>query len=75
MSRGFAGHAHRIGRDPQVGQAERGEMGHPLGLAAEFADVCAGERVDDPVREIGGAHIGGRRSVDRIARRPAQKIA
>jgi len=75
MSRGFAGHAHGIGGDPQFGRAERGEMGRPLGLGGEFADVCAGERVDDAVRQIGCAHVGGGRRVDGVARRSAQEIA
>ena len=73
--RGFAGHAHRIGRDAQLGQAERGEMGRPLGLGAEFEDVCAQQRVDDAVGQIGGAHVGGRRRIDRVARRSAEQIA
>jgi len=75
MSRAFAGHAHRIGGDPQLGQAERGEMGDPLGLGAEFEHVCAHERVDDAVRQIGRAHVGFRRRIDRVARRSAEQVA
>ena len=48
-------------------------MGHPLGLAGEFEHVCAGQRVDDAVGEIGGAHVGRRRRIDRVARRPAEQ--
>jgi len=75
MSRGFAGHAHGIGGHPQHGQAERGEMGRPLGLGAEFEHVCAGERIDDAVRQIGRTHVGRRRRIDRVARRSAEQIA
>ena len=72
--RGFAGHAHGIGVDPQFGQAERADMGRPLGLAGEFEHFCAAERVDDAVRQIGGAHIGRRRRVDRVARLPPSRL-
>ena len=72
--RSFAGHAHGIGVDPQFGQAKRAEMGRPLGLAGEFEDFCAAERVDDAVRQIGGAHIGRRGLVDHVAR-PAEEVA
>jgi hypothetical protein len=50
-------------------------MGHPLGLRGEFEDFCAPQGVDDVVRQIGRTHIGRRRLVDDVARRPAQKIA
>ena len=73
--RAFAGCAHGIGGDPQLGHAERGEMGHPLGLGAEFEDVCACERVDDAVGKIGRAHVGRRGCIDRVARRSAEQIA
>ena len=51
--RGFARYARRIGGDPQLGHAERGEMGRPLGLGAEFEDLCGAQRVDDAVGQIG----------------------
>jgi hypothetical protein len=35
-----------VGRSTWTG-ADEGEMSHPLGLGAEFENVCAGERVDD----------------------------
>jgi hypothetical protein len=72
---GFAGHADGIGGDPQFGQAERAHMRAPLGLAAEFEPVCAGERGDDAVGKIGRAHVGFRRRIDRVARRSAEQIA
>ena len=50
-------------------------MRPPVGFTGEFEDFCASQRIDDAVRQIGRAHIGHRRRVDRIARRPAQKIA
>ena len=75
MSRVFAGHAHGIGGDPQFGQAKRAQMRAPLGFAGEFEDVCAAQRVDEAVRQIGRAHIGHGCRIDRIARRPAQEIA
>ena len=80
MSHAFAGHAHRIGGHLQLGRAECGEMGRPLGLAAEFENVCfenvcAHERVDDPVGQIGRAHVGFRRRIDRVARRSAEQVA
>ena len=75
MSRAFAGRAHGIGVDPQFGQAKRAQMRKPVGFASEFADVCAAQRIDDAVRQVGRAHIGHGRRIDRIARRAAQKIA
>jgi len=65
--RSFASHADGIGNRPQFGQAERGQMGRPLGFGAEFEAVCADERLDDAVRQIGRAHVGFHRRVDRVA--------
>ncbi len=73
--RAFAGCAHGIGGHPQLGQAERAQMRPPLGFTGEFEDFCLAERFDDAVRQIGRAHIGHGRRVDRVARRPAQEIA
>ena len=35
----------------------------------------AGELVDDALRQIGAMHIGDRRRVDRVSRRPAEQTA
>ncbi len=56
--RAFAGHAHGIGGHAQPGQAERVQMRPPVGFAGEFENLCACERVDDAVSQIGRAHIG-----------------
>ena len=72
--RAFAGHAHGIRGDPQLGQAERAHMRPPVGFTGEFEDFCASQRIDDAVRQIGRAHIGHRRCVDRIARRPPKRL-
>ena len=74
--RAFAGHAHGIGGDPQLGQAERARDApvHSASQANSRTSALA-ERIDDAVRQIGRAHIGRRRRVDRVARRPAQEIA
>jgi len=50
-------------------------MRPPVCLTGEFEDACAAQRIDDAVRQIGRAHIGYGRRIDRIARRAAQKIA
>ena len=73
--RPFAGRAHGVRGHPHPGHAEGCEVGRPLGLGGEFANVCALERVDDAVRQIGCAHVGFRRRVDRVARRSAEQIA
>ena len=73
--RRFAGQAHRIGRDPQFRQAERAQVIHPFLMRAKDAQRLAAEPIDDVVRQIAGAHVGDRRGIDHIARRPAQHAA
>ncbi len=73
--RAFAGHPHGIGGHPQPGQTERAQMRPPIGLAGEFQDLRAPQGIDDAAGQIGRAHIGRRRRVDRVARRPAQEVA
>jgi len=50
-------------------------MRPPVGFACEFEDLGARQRLDDAVRQIGRAHVGDSRRIDRVARRSAQKIA
>ena len=71
----FAGHAHGI-RGDLAARPGRARAHAPTSrLHRRIQDFCASQRIDDAVRQIGRAHIGNRRRVDRIARRPAQKIA
>src|SRR5271165_2923811 len=64
--RRFAGRAHRIGRDLQLGDAERPEMADPLVVGRKSQDVRAGERVDDALREVACAHVGERGGIDHV---------
>ena len=71
--RRFAGHPHRIGRHPQVGDAERAQVAHPLLMQIEGERRMAGEVGDDILRQIGAAHVGDRRRVDDVAGRAAEQ--
>jgi len=73
--RRFASRAHRIGRDPQVGKAERAQMIRPFLVRAKVPRSMTGEPVDDVLRQIGAAHIGDRGGIDHIARRAAEQSA
>ena len=74
--RRFAGEAHRIGRDPQVGKAERAQVDPSILMRAKSRNGMAGEPVDDVLRQIGAVHIGDRGGVDHIAapRRRADRL-
>ena len=73
--RRFAGRPHRIGRHPEIGDAERAQVLHPLLVRAERERSMAGELVDDVVRQISAAHVGDRRRVDHIAGRAAEQTS
>jgi hypothetical protein len=73
--RRFASRAHRIGRSPQVGKAERAQVIRPFLVRAEVPRSMTGEPVDDVLRQIGAAHIGDRGGIDHIARRAAEQSA
>ena len=73
--RRFAGHAHRVGRDPQIGEAERAQVAHPFLARAKDPRRMAGEPVDDRLGQIAGAHVGDRGRIDDVAGRPAQQAA
>ncbi len=53
----------------------RAQVIHPFLMRAKDAQRLAAEPVDDVVRQIAGAHVGDRRGIDHIGRRPAQQAA
>ena len=71
--RRLARRPHRIGRHPEIGDAERAQVLNPWLARAERERSMAGELVDDFLRQISAAHIGDRRRIDHIARRPAEQ--
>ncbi len=73
--RAFAGHAHGIGRDPQSVRPSARRCARQSASQANSRTSAPAERIDDAVRQIGRVHIGRRRRIDRVARRPAQEIA
>jgi hypothetical protein len=73
--RGFAGDANGVGLNAHLIQPQRAKMRHPFRLTGEVVSFSALQRVDDAVRQIGRAHVGEGRRVDRITRRPAHEVA
>jgi hypothetical protein len=71
----FAGHAHRVGRDQEAGQAQFVQAAHPIFVRRKDRRRVVGELVEGGLRETVGSHIDERLLIDDVAGRPAQEVA
>jgi hypothetical protein len=73
--RALAGHAHGVGRDRQIGQAELAQAPHPILIGGEDPRRAARELVEGRLGKVVVSHLDERGFIDDVAGRPAQEVA
>ena len=73
--RALAGHAHGIGRDRQLGQAQIAQAPHPILIGGEDPHRAVRELVEGGLGKIVVSHVDKRGFIDDVAGRPAQEVA
>ncbi len=73
--RALAGHAHGVGRDRQIGQAELAQAPHPILIGGEDRRRAVRELVEGRLGKVVVSHVDERGFIDDVVGRPAQEVA